>query len=607
MEVPGSSCRTENGLLALWAFPESDFEQMCRQLCFPFLLLLSCVNLAALPSTPSGTKTRELDRYLALTKKYTTLSADSCLKYGMLAIRLARESGDANSEAQANKRIGYALYLIGDYSSCRLYYTAAYRHFIGNRDYLHAAEMENLTGDAFNLQGAYPQAIHYLTLAERSCDSLIRNDSLKEKVKRLYAIIFTNIGLVYYNLDSAQRALECFRKALDYATEVHDSARMTASYNNLGMICRSEGAYSRATKYYTQAISIARKTGDVYYECKILNNLANSYEDLGRIDSAMFFIRLARKVSLLQDFKPDLILLDRNLARCFMRLHRYDSALIYLKNSLALSLDAGSRQKTYENYRLLSEVYEKMGNRELALTFFKRYSGLKDTVIGQETRTRISEIQTKYETRKKEQENVLLKTENQIKELRLGKKNTLLAVLSLVILVALSFLATVLILLRQKSRAYQNLVDQNLKMLEVEKQLENTLISALPDAAPGDKTPEDHLGELGVRFRRFLLEEKPYLWSDVNMDELCRKLNTNRTYLSRVINEQFQQTFYDLICEYRIRAARDMLNDKSYAHISVEGIGEMAGFKSNSNFHKKFKRLVGVTPSLFRERANQRG
>jgi len=93
------------------------------------------------------------------------------------------------------------------------------------------------------------------------------------------------------------------------------------------------------------------------------------------------------------------------------------------------------------------------------------------------------------------------------------------------------------------------------------------------------------------------------LWSEVNLDEFCKKLNTNRSYLSKLINEKYNMNFYDLLSKYRLRTALEYLNDPNLKYISVEGIGEMTGFKSNSNFYKRFKDLVGMTPNEFRERA----
>jgi AraC-like DNA-binding protein len=371
----------------------------------------------------------------------------------------------------------------------------------------------------------------------------------------------------------------------------------------MGMIYNSQKKYKLASDMYFLALTVSRNIGDKYYESKILNNIANIFEIQNKIDSAMLFIKMARKISIEQGNKLNLSLADRNIARYWIKLRQYDSAFFYISTAVAISQEMGTLQITYENYNVLSEVYEKKGNKNLALKYYKRYADLKDSVSGQETREKIAEIQTRYETEKKEKENVILRKDNQIKEMAISRKNTLLYVFIVVTSVVLIFLIIIIVLFRLRSRAYQNLVSQNLKLLHFEKQSEKNIVTH-PEFEIFNRTGSDAVYQgLGLRLQKFLIEEKPYLWSDVNMDEFCKKLNTNRTYLSKFINDRYHQNFYDLICEYRIRTARDMLQDTAYKHLSVEGIGEFAGFKSNSNFHKKFKSLVGLTPNQFRERA----
>jgi AraC-like DNA-binding protein len=397
--------------------------------------------------------------------------------------------------------------------------------------------------------------------------------------------------------------LNYFKNALKYATEIKDSTRIAASYSNIGMIYNSQKKYKLASDMYFLALTISRNIGDKYYESKILNNIANIFEIQNKIDSAMLFIKMARKISIEQGNKLNLSLAEKNIARYWIKLRQYDSAFFYILNAVAISQEMGTLQRTYENYNVLSEVYEKKGNKNLALKYYKRYTELKDSVSGQETREKIAEIETKYETVKKEKENVILRKENQIKEMTISRKNTLLIVSIVVISIVLMFLIIIIILFRLKNKAYQNLVSQNLRLLKFEKQLEKNIINLSESGTYNRTGPDDVYQGLGLRLQKFMIEEKPYLWSDVNMDEFCKKLNTNRTYLSKFINDRYHQNFYDLICEYRIRTARDMLQNISHKHLSVEGIGEYAGFKSNSNFHKKFKSLVGLTPNQFRERA----
>ncbi|MCX6250868.1 MAG: AraC family transcriptional regulator [Bacteroidetes bacterium] len=539
----------------------------------------------------------------SLTKKYISQSPDSCVKYGSKAIILAKELHDKYNEALANKRIGYSWYLRSEYDKGLVYFGKAYQLDIENHDFLNAAEITNLCGDAYNQKGDYQKAIHYFTETEKSCDSLIKNDSLKNSVKKLYSILYTNMGLLYHTLDSVKKPLTYFENALKYAMEINDSTRIAASYCNIGMICKRQKKYKLASHAYLLALKLSRNICDKHYECKILNNIANIFENQDKIDSAMLFIKMARKISIELGDKSNLTIVNRNIARYFIQSGQYDSAYYYISMALVISQEIGALQKISENYKVLSEVYEKKGKKELALKYYKRYEELKDSVSGQETREKIAEIQTKYETEKKEKENVILRKDNQIKEITISKKNILLYVFVVVTFVILIFLVLIFVLLRVKSRAYQNLVSQNLRLLQFEKKFDENIVT-LPESEVSNSPDSNELYQgLGLRLQKFLIEEKPYLWSDVNMDEFCRKLNTNRTYLSKLINDQYHQNFYDLICEYRIRSARDMLQDTSLKHLSVEGIGEVAGFKSNSNFHKKFKTLVGLTPNQFRDRA----
>jgi len=78
--------------------------------------------------------------------------------------------------------------------------------------------------------GDYNKAISYFVKTEKSCDTLILTDADKKSVKRLYAILYTNMGLVYHHLDSINKPLNYFEKALGYAEEINDSVRLLKSH-----------------------------------------------------------------------------------------------------------------------------------------------------------------------------------------------------------------------------------------------------------------------------------------------------------------------------------------------------------------------------------------
>jgi len=96
-------------------------------------------------------------------------------------------------------------------------------------------------------------------------------------------------------------------------------------------------------------------------------------------------------------------------------------------------------------------------------------------------------------------------------------------------------------------------------------------------------------------------KEKPFLFSEINYDEVCIKLNTNRSYLSKAINKNYMMSFTEVINNFRIKEASLYLSNPKYNHLSIEGIGQMTGYNYKAAFYSNFKKQVGVTPAFFRK------
>jgi AraC-like DNA-binding protein len=71
--------------------------------------------------------------------------------------------------------------------------------------------------------------------------------------------------------------------------------------------------------------------------------------------------------------------------------------------------------------------------------------------------------------------------------------------------------------------------------------------------------------------------------------------------LSQVINSRSGGSFYDLINTYRIEAAKTLLRTEDGQRRKMLDIALSVGFSSQSTFYHQFKKLTGVTPSMYRE------
>lgn len=103
--------------------------------------------------------------------------------------------------------------------------------------------------------------------------------------------------------------------------------------------------------------------------------------------------------------------------------------------------------------------------------------------------------------------------------------------------------------------------------------------------------------DLMLRFRSMMEDEKPFLNPELTIDALAGSLGTNKTTLSRVINDNFGMNFRQLINSYKVKEAIMIFSRNN--NISMDDLRAAAGFKSNGTFTSSFTRFTGCTPGEY--------
>jgi len=89
------------------------------------------------------------------------------------------------------------------------------------------------------------------------------------------------------------------------------------------------------------------------------------------------------------------------------------------------------------------------------------------------------------------------------------------------------------------------------------------------------------------------------------LEAVAEALNSNRTYLSGMVNSHYRTNFNTLINRFRIEEARRLLIHPEYRQYTIEAIAREVGFASKSSFNEAFKRETGLTPSYFQQYATR--
>lgn len=103
---------------------------------------------------------------------------------------------------------------------------------------------------------------------------------------------------------------------------------------------------------------------------------------------------------------------------------------------------------------------------------------------------------------------------------------------------------------------------------------------------------------LAEQVRKLLEVDKVYQEPAFGRADLARELKVSESRLSHVINRAFGKNVPQLLNEFRINDAKNMLRDP---FIPVNVVATEAGFNSIASFNRVFREITGETPTSWRE------
>lgn len=472
-----------------------------------------------------------------------------------------------------------------------------------NNDTIISSFIENQSGRIYMAKGQFDIALKHFYLG---LENAYNN---KDTAKLVQA--HTNIGSVYIKLNEGDKALDSYITAFDLSKMSNNQKGMACSYS-IGVFYKKRGEYDKALHYYSQAIVPCIKLNRIIDLVNIYSNMANVYNLQKKHNEAYKCLQKSISISSAEGMQRQLGIAYANMGDTKKFIHQHDSAIYYFDKSLSVFEKMKAYNLKSTLLKLKSNAYAYNNDFKNALFYYKEHINLSKSIYSKDVAEKIAEIETKYETEKKEKENITLRADNEMKKLSLSIKNIIIYSLIAGVSIILLLLALTFRQYKQKDKAYQVLVRQNLKIASSElKELEsqNARINLASDQGPNSKKSESEeekmFKELISKLIQYFKDEKPYLDCKLNLDDLSKFLNTNRSYLSRAINEYMNKGFYELLNEYRLNEARLLLIDKHYDHISIDGIGQMVGFSSRSSFYNSFKIHFGITPSYFKQSVPQ--
>lgn len=392
-------------------------------------------------------------------------------------------------------------------------------------------------------------------------DSISKNmlaKSIKIKYNKGIGLANRNYGLSNTYQGLYKEAIEYHLKALKIWEDIKNLKLIYVSNSDVAVLFYYLTDYEKAAYYWENATKInPDKTSNSYInDC---SNLAQAYIGLQKYDMALALLKNVLKYNSANKKSSNYINTEVAIAKIEFERKNYTEALIYYNKLLKLKEEGDTNQlggltdaaiflnisaiyneigkpkealdyalKGYQkakekndgtemvqSYDNLNIAYAHMGNYQKAYEFFQLYINGKDSTRqaddDKETKKQVYDLETKYQTEKKETENKLLNKQIEIQQIQ-SRQQKIFLLVAFVIVVLISFLLIVLYRQnKQKQKANIKLAEKN-KIIEDQKILVDKAYETLHEK---NKEVMDSIN-YASRIQRALITPEKYIASSLN-------------------------------------------------------------------------------------------
>ncbi|MEM9648144.1 MAG: AraC family transcriptional regulator [Bacteroidota bacterium] len=112
---------------------------------------------------------------------------------------------------------------------------------------------------------------------------------------------------------------------------------------------------------------------------------------------------------------------------------------------------------------------------------------------------------------------------------------------------------------------------------------------------------EQRAREYLLKIESAMEEDKVYLQKNLSLQTFSEYVGISSKFVSQVINQNLNVGFSEYVLRFRLNDVKKRLCDSKNKNLTIFGIAQESGFKSNSRFNYLFKKHLGLTPRQFQK------
>ncbi|REE01759.1 signal transduction histidine kinase [Marinoscillum furvescens DSM 4134] len=300
-----------------------------------------------------------------------------------------------------------------------------------------------LSGNTFS-QSFYDQLAAAKKVSCQETLTFLQKQDTAQLEAPVLADWFKELGLAHYCQGEFAPAVEAYQRAVLAYEQVGNSALQCETINLIGTLIKKQGDYDQARTYFEEGYQLARESGDEIGMGNSLNNLgesflqqnqpekaleyffrsnehkeaakdtfglsfnydniAQAYSQLESHDQAIVYFERAAKFKLLSKDSVGYAIVQNNIGEALYQRQQLEEALSYFQKALPIAERANFLDFVQHIYGQMAKVNEDLGDHRAALAHFKQRTAVRDSIFNIAKNKELLEINTRYETEKKERQ-----------------------------------------------------------------------------------------------------------------------------------------------------------------------------------------------------------
>jgi len=459
----------------------------------------------------------------------------------------------------------------------------------------------------------------------------------KDNVDVMYpAEAYRMKGAYYNNKKDYVRALDNYIIVSEYAKRLNDKKLLYKSNHSIAIIKRLIGKKEEALKLFKENLAFAknnRKIVDSINYVISLSSVANVYNDLELGDSATYYNKLGLKEALKIKNKEYFHHFSLNQGLSLYHMEKYQEAIDSITKHVLFFKNIENSGTLSLSYFYCGMSYEKLNDQSNAIKYFKKVDTIfrdykyifpstkeayfklidyyknerdlekqlvyvnqlleVDSILNNQYLYNNKLIYEKYDIPKLENERERILSEMNDKE----SNFKILTVVFTILLIA--FFGIIIYQFKMKKlykRRFNEIINKN--------KVEDSHVDKIESTHKKNKKkdlnlPENIVNDILKKLKKFE-QNKLFTKNNLSQNSLAKEINTNSSYLSKIINHYKNKTFSNYINSLRIEYfIYRVENESDIRKYTIKAIAEEVGFNNAESFSTAFYKFKGIKPSYF--------